>query len=67
MRRWIKVNLCQLQSGTMLQTLAAFRNAALSLMRFHGWSDIATTSRNYASQPATGAATSWRARTVKSP
>ena len=33
------------------QALAAFRNAVLSLLRFHGWSNIAAAARNYASHP----------------
>jgi predicted transposase YbfD/YdcC len=42
---------CQLWTGAAPQALAAIRNAVLSLLRFHGWSNIAAATRNYASQP----------------
>jgi len=42
---------CQLWSGSAPQALAAIRNAVLSLLRFHGWSNIAAAARNYASHP----------------
>jgi hypothetical protein len=42
---------CQLWTGSGPQALAAFRNAVLSLLRFHGWSNIAAATRNYASHP----------------
>jgi predicted transposase YbfD/YdcC len=42
---------CQLHSGHAPQTLAALRNAILSLLRYHGWSNIAAASRCYAAQP----------------
>jgi hypothetical protein len=42
---------CQLWSGTAPQALAAFRNAVLSLLSFHGWSNITAATRNYASHP----------------
>jgi predicted transposase YbfD/YdcC len=41
----------QLWTGSGPQALAAIRNAILSLLRFHGWSNIAAAVRNYASQP----------------
>jgi len=33
------------------EALAAIRNALPSLLRFHGWSNIAAAARNNASQP----------------
>lgn len=42
---------CQLWTGSGPQALAAFRNAILSLLRFHGWSNIAAATRSYASHP----------------
>jgi predicted transposase YbfD/YdcC len=42
---------CQVHTGAAPQALAAIRNAVLSLLRFHGWSNIAAAARNYASQP----------------
>jgi predicted transposase YbfD/YdcC len=42
---------CQLHSGHAPQALAALRNAILSLLRYHGWSNIAAASRCYAAQP----------------
>ena len=42
---------CQLWTATGPQALAAIRNAILSLLRFHGWSNIAAATRNYASHP----------------
>lgn len=42
---------CQLWTGTGPQALAAIRNAILSLLRFHGWSNMAAAVRNYASHP----------------
>jgi predicted transposase YbfD/YdcC len=42
---------CQLWTGSGPQALAAIRNAILSLLRFHGWSNIAAATRHYASQP----------------
>ena len=37
--------------ATPRKRLAAFRNAVLSLLRFHGWSNIAAATRSYAGQP----------------
>jgi hypothetical protein len=37
---------CQLGTGTAPQALAAVRNAVLSLLSFHGWSNIAAAARN---------------------
>jgi predicted transposase YbfD/YdcC len=42
---------CQLWTGAGPQALAAIRNAILSLLRFHGWSNIAAAARNYARHP----------------
>lgn len=42
---------CQLYTGHAPQALAALRNAILSLLRYHGWSNIAAATRNYAAQP----------------
>ena len=42
---------CQVHSGHAPQALAAFRNAILSLLRFHGWSNIAAATRRYAEEP----------------
>ena len=39
---------CQVHTGQAPQALAAFRNAILSLLRFHGWINIAATTRRYA-------------------
>ena len=42
---------CQIHTGHAPQALAAFRNAILSLLRFHGWSNIAAATRCYADEP----------------
>ena len=42
---------CQVHTGQAPQALAAFRNAVLSLLRFHGWSNIAAATRRYADEP----------------
>jgi predicted transposase YbfD/YdcC len=42
---------CQVHTGTAPQALAAIRNAVLSLLRFHGWSNIAAATRCYAADP----------------
>lgn len=42
---------CQLWTGSGPQALAVIRNAILSLLRFHGWSNIAAATRNYARHP----------------
>ncbi len=42
---------CQVHTGTAAQALAALRNAVLSTLRFHGWSNIAAATRTYAAHP----------------
>jgi predicted transposase YbfD/YdcC len=42
---------CQLRTGAAPQALAAIRNAVLSLLRFHGWTNIAAATRCYAQHP----------------
>ena len=42
---------CPVHTGQAPQALAAFRNAILSLLRFHGWSSIAAATRRYADEP----------------
>ena len=42
---------CQVHTGHAPQALAAFRNAILSLLRFHGWSNIAAATRRYSDEP----------------
>jgi len=42
---------CQVHTGHAPQAVAAFRNAVLSLLRFHGWSNIAAATRCYAADP----------------
>jgi predicted transposase YbfD/YdcC len=42
---------CQVHTGHAPESLAAFRNAILSLLRFHGWSNIAAAARCYAADP----------------
>jgi hypothetical protein len=42
---------CQVHTGQAPQALAAFRNAVLALLRFHGWSNIAAATRCYAANP----------------
>jgi predicted transposase YbfD/YdcC len=42
---------CQVHTGQAPQALAAFRNAILSRLRFHGWSNIAAATRRYADEP----------------
>ena len=42
---------CQVHTGQAPQVLAAFRNAVLSVLRFHGWSNIAAAARCYAADP----------------
>ena len=42
---------CQVHTGHAPQALAAFRNAILSLLRFHGWSNIAAATRRYSNEP----------------
>ncbi len=42
---------CQPWTGAAPQALAAFRNAVLSLLRFHGWTNIAAATRCYAQHP----------------
>lgn len=42
---------CQVHTGSAAQTLAAFRNAIIACLRFHGWSNLAAAVRCYADQP----------------
>lgn len=42
---------CQVHSGTAPQVLATLRNGILSLLRYHGWSNIAEANRRYAASP----------------
>lgn len=42
---------CQVHTGTAPQVLAALRNGILSLLRYHGWSNIAEANRRYAANP----------------
>ena len=42
---------CQVHTGNAPQALAAFRNAVLSLLRFHGWTNVAAAARRYAASP----------------
>jgi predicted transposase YbfD/YdcC len=42
---------CQVHSGQAPRALAVFRNAIVSLLRFHGWSNIAAATRCYAADP----------------
>ena len=42
---------CQVHTGTTPQVLAALRNGILSLLRYHGWSNIAEANRRYAANP----------------
>ena len=42
---------CQIHTGAAPQVLATLRNGILSLMRYHGWSNIAEANRRYAASP----------------
>ncbi len=42
---------CQVHTGTAAQALAAMRNAVVSTLRFHGWSNLAAATRCYAAHP----------------
>ncbi len=42
---------CQVHTGNAPQALATLRNAVLSLLRYHGWSNIAQAARHYAAEP----------------
>jgi hypothetical protein len=42
---------CQVHTGSAAQALAALRNAVISLLRFHGWSNLAAATRCYAAHP----------------
>lgn len=42
---------CQVSCGHAPQNLAAFRNAAISLLRFAGYKEIAPTLRSFANRP----------------
>ena len=50
---------CQVHTGQAPQALAAFRNAILSLLRFHGWSNIAAATRRYADKQPSVSCDSW--------
>jgi len=42
---------CQIHIGSAPQVLAALRNGILTLLRYHGWSNIAAANRHYAANP----------------
>jgi predicted transposase YbfD/YdcC len=42
---------CQVHKGTAPQVLATLRNGILTLLRYHGWSNIAEANRRYAANP----------------
>lgn len=42
---------CQVHTDATPQVLATLRNAVLSLLRYHGWSNIAEANRRYAANP----------------
>ena len=42
---------CQVHTGTTPQVLATLRNGILTLLRYHGWSNIAEANRRYAANP----------------
>jgi len=42
---------CQVHTGTAPQVLATQRNGILTLLRYHGWSNIAAANRRYAANP----------------
>ena len=42
---------CQVHTGTAPQVLATLRNGILTLLRYHGWSNIAEANRRYAATP----------------
>jgi predicted transposase YbfD/YdcC len=42
---------CQVYTGTAPQVLATLRNGILTLLRYHGWSNIAAANRHYAASP----------------
>lgn len=42
---------CQIHTGTTPQVLATLRNGILTLLRYHGWSNIAEANRRYAASP----------------
>ena len=42
---------CQVHTGTAPQVLATLRNGILTLLRYHGWSNIAEANRRYAANP----------------
>jgi predicted transposase YbfD/YdcC len=42
---------CQVHTGTTPQVLATLRNGILTLLRYHGWSNIAEANRRYAASP----------------
>ena len=42
---------CQVHTGATPQVLATLRNGILTLLRYHGWSNIAEANRRYAASP----------------
>jgi predicted transposase YbfD/YdcC len=42
---------CQVHTGAAPQVLATLRNGILTLLRYHGWSNIAAANRHYAASP----------------
>jgi predicted transposase YbfD/YdcC len=42
---------CQVHTGNTPQVLAILRNGILSLLRYHGWNNIAEANRRYAASP----------------
>lgn len=42
---------CQVHTGPAAQVLAAFRNAVISLLRYHGCANLAAATRRYAENP----------------
>jgi predicted transposase YbfD/YdcC len=42
---------CRVHTGSTPQVLATLRNGILSLLRYHGWSNIAEANRRYAASP----------------
>jgi predicted transposase YbfD/YdcC len=42
---------CQVYAGSAPQVLATLRNGLLTLLRYHGWSNIAEANRRYAANP----------------
>lgn len=42
---------CQIHTGTAAQALTVTRNAVISTLRFHGWSNLGAATRCYAAHP----------------